>query len=70
MLNQLYCKLNALKIQSQLLNWYKFIQPLYEQYVPYSIRHRRNVHYCKLDDVSVVGKLNLKLSLNFVFTTF
>ncbi|MFR4648451.1 MAG: hypothetical protein ACLT6X_00380 [Megamonas funiformis] len=39
MLNQSHCKLNTLKFQSHLLNWYKFIQPLYQKYVPSSIRN-------------------------------
>lgn len=74
MLNQLYCKLNTLKFQSQLLNWYKFIQPLYEHYVPYSIRHRRNVQHCKLDDVSVISLLcwqvELKITSQLRFYSF
>ena len=74
MLNQLYCKLNTLKFQSQLLHWYKFIQPLYEQYVPYLIRHRRNVHHCKLDDVSVISLLcwqvELKITSQLCFYHF
>ena len=58
MLNQSHCKLNTLKFQSHLLNWYKFIQPLYQKYVPSSIRHRRNIQHCKLDDVLVISLLS------------
>ena len=63
MLNQSHCKLNTLKFQSHLLNWYKFIQPLYQKYVPSSIRHRRNIQHCKLDDVLVISLLCWQVEL-------
>ena len=74
MLNQSHCKLNTLKFQSHLLNWYKFIQPLYQKYVPSSIRHRRNIQHCKLDDVLVISLLcwqvELKITTQFRFYYF
>lgn len=63
MLNQSHCKLNTLKFQSHLLNWYKFIQPLYQKYVPSSIRHRKNIQHCKLDDVLVISLLCWQVEL-------
>ena len=62
-MNQSHCKLNTLKFQSHLLNWYKFIQPLYQKYVPSSIRHRRNIQHCKLDDVLVISLLCWQVEL-------
>lgn len=57
MLNQYHCKSNNFKFQPELSKWIRFIQPLYNKFVPFRIRHRRNVTQSKLNDVVVISLL-------------
>lgn len=47
----------SVKLQSPLAKWVKIIDPLYVQFIPSSIRHRRNTKQAKLNDVTVIALL-------------
>ena len=64
MLNQYHCKSNNFKFQPELSKWIRFIQPLYNKFVPFRIRHRRNVTQSKLNDVVVISLLCWQVSLD------
>lgn len=69
MLNHLHCNQNTSIFQAKICNLCKTIRPLYEKFVPYSIRHRRNVSSSKLSDTMLISLLCLQVSLKMTVQT-
>lgn len=64
MSDQLQYKQTALKLQSPLVKWMNIISPLYQWFVPISIRFRKNYQLAKLSDVQLLVLLGWQVELD------
>lgn len=57
------CNQSTIKFQSPLNRWSEVLEPLYQRFIPSSIRFRRNVKQAKLTDVAVLALLCWQVEL-------
>ncbi|MFC6253507.1 IS982 family transposase [Secundilactobacillus hailunensis] len=63
MLDQLQYKQSVVRIQSPLAKWIRLLSPLYQRFVPASIRFRKNYKLAKLSDVNLLALLCWQVEL-------
>jgi len=63
MSDQLQYKQPAIKVQSPLVKWTNILSPLYQRFVPISIRFRKNYQLAKLSDVHLLALLCWQVEL-------
>jgi len=63
MLDELQYKQSVIQVQSPLANWVSVLSPLYQRFVPNSIKYRKNYQLAKLSDISLLALLCWQVDL-------
>jgi len=63
MLDQLQYKQSVILVQSALAKWVSVLSPLYQRFVPNSIKYRKNYQLAKLSDINLLALLCWQVDL-------